>query len=257
MIPSGVTALHCIAPTGTVLVNGTGGSGLATGAGGGGGGGGVTTPLPADASTFTYGASPMTPIGCVFNSSTVNLTTAQQGVVGCTNNRNMLIDVLTSSNLYAALTSGVVTIGSPILTAGVQTAGKDINGNSQAMQVNPCAFASSFVDVVTTTGTGTLVITGVTGKIIYICGVLETNSATINWSLIEGTGPTCTSPANVMGNNPSSVTAANGMTLAAGFTKGDTDKTIAKTVITGDNLCELFTTVGTPQVNLHVSYVIQ
>lgn len=47
-IPSGVTALHCIATGGSTTANGLGGSGLPTGAGGGSGGSGGSGGLPSN-----------------------------------------------------------------------------------------------------------------------------------------------------------------------------------------------------------------
>ncbi len=56
----------------------------------GGGSGGTSA---ADNSAFTYGTTPMTPVGGVYNSSITNLTSGSAGAVAVTADRNMFVNV--------------------------------------------------------------------------------------------------------------------------------------------------------------------
>lgn len=87
-----------------------------------------------DESAFTAGSSQLTPVGGIFYSTIPLLTNGQQGAVALTNNRNMFVDVLTTSNLYLALTSGVGTPGTgPAPTTGVQVMGVDAGSVPRAI----------------------------------------------------------------------------------------------------------------------------
>lgn len=125
---------------------------------------------------------------------------------------------------------------------------------------DPCMFKPKlFADFESPTSGGQLV-AGTSGKKTYICGIAGFVSAATNISLLEGTGSSvCTggTPAAVFFNT--STTAANGAALPAngGLTFGNGGGELAATATNADNLCVVFTTTNTPQVNLHVAYVQQ
>lgn len=58
---------------------------------------GSSSGAVADESTFTYGTSMQTPVGAVFNSSITALTSGQSGVLSCTAQRDLRVNLRTSA----------------------------------------------------------------------------------------------------------------------------------------------------------------
>lgn len=88
---------------------------------GGGGGSGGTSAL--DASAFTTGTTPITPMGGLYNDSST-LTSGQIGAPRLTTKRAIITDVdTTGSALYSAITSGVGTPGSAVPSTGIYLGG--------------------------------------------------------------------------------------------------------------------------------------
>lgn len=159
------------------------------------------------------------------------------------------------SQLYGAMTLGVFAPGGALPGQGVLTGGQDVNGLPQNVYIDPCSKKHLFFDSVTATGTAHQLVAGVAGKKIYLCGGTTTvPSAALNWSIVEGTGSTCTTPAGVFMNG-ATPTAATGASLVANEGVAPNGTTFASTAITGSTLCELFTTTNTPTVNTHIAYV--
>lgn len=135
--------------------------------------------------------------------------------------------------------------------------GDPLNGSAG---VDPCLGSEKLTADFESTSSGGSIITGVAGKKIYLCAISLGNSTAANVSLIEGTGSSvCTSgtPAGVY-LNPG-VTAANGYSFGAtsGIQTGDGSAMVAKTATAGQNLCALFSVGNSPQVNVHVAYVVR
>lgn len=108
---------------------------------------------------------------------------------------------------------------------------------------------------------GGQIVAGAAGTKTYICGLVISSSTAANISLDEGTGSSvCTggTTAGVFLNT--GATAANGASFGAtsgGISYGFGGATVAKTANAGNNLCVIFTTTNTPQVNVHVTYIQQ
>lgn len=107
---------------------------------------------------------------------------------------------------------------------------------------------------------GGSIITAVSAKKAYICSATIVTSTAANVSLIEGTGSSvCTggTTAGVLLNT--GVTAANGAAFAAngGVNLGGANATIGVNATANQNICVLFTTTNSPQVNVHVTYIQQ
>lgn len=125
---------------------------------------------------------------------------------------------------------------------------------------DPC-FASTklFADFESTTSGGSI-ITAVSAKKAYICSISIVTSAAANVSVIEGTGSSvCTGGTTAGDFLNTGVTAANGAAFAAngGINAGTGTGTIFANATANQNVCLLFTTTNSPQVNAHVSYVSQ
>jgi hypothetical protein len=127
-------------------------------------------------------------------------------------------------------------------------------------QADPCFASAKLTADFESTTSGGSIITAVSGKKAYICGIRIHASAAANISLNEGTGSSVCTGGTISGDylNTGS-TAANGAAYAAnsGDSVGFANATVAQNATAGQNTCVLFTTSGTPQVNVHVSYVQQ
>lgn len=103
------------------------------------------------------------------------------------------------------------------------------------------------------TATTTLVITGVSGRHVRICGVSLMTAAANNLAFLSGTGATCgTGTAGMSGGT----SAASGYNFAAnsGMAYGGGIGTVMKTVATGDSVC-IITSAAT-QLSGQISYAI-
>lgn len=101
---------------------------------------------------------------------------------------------------------------------------------------DPCLEQShTYTPVSITAATNTQVITGATGKKIYICSIVLVAGTADNVGIVEGSGSVCaTNTAGVIGG----ATATNGVNAAAngGFAMGG-QMAVAATATSGDNLC--------------------
>ena len=134
----------CIDQTGSAsnVVVLSGGTGLATGWGGGGGSGGGLAVT--DNTAFTYGASQLTPIGGVYNSSITACTSGNQCALALDINRSAFVNVQTGSTLYNLMTSGTATTGSPVPASAIYF-GVNVGGNLVGMAPGTAGTASTQV----------------------------------------------------------------------------------------------------------------
>lgn len=103
-----------------------------------------------------------------------------------------------------------------------------------------------------TTGTTTLLITGVSGRHVRICGGMVLSVAANNVAIVSGTGATCaTGTGAIVGT-----TSGTGWNLQAGsgMTFGNGLGMMLRTVATGDSVCAI-TSAATP-TNINFSYAI-
>ena len=110
------------------------------------------------------------------------------------------------------------------------------------------------------TTSGGSIITAVSAKKAYICSIAIVTSAAANVSLVEGTGSSvCTSGVTAGVFLNTGTTAANGAAFSAngGLSQGGGGATLAVNATANQNICVVFTTTNSPQVNVHVSYVQQ
>ncbi len=185
------------------------------------------------------------------------------------------IDTQTSNNnLYNAIISPLSTqITHNVLIGAIEgngTAGSSdthvvsvqgvAGGTPVPASADPCAYnIKLFADFESTTSGGSI-ITAASGKRAYICGLTIVTSAAANISLIEGTGSSVCTGGTLAGVYLNTgTTAANGAAFAAngGVARGDGAATLAANATANQNICVLFTTTNSPQVNVHVAYVQQ
>jgi hypothetical protein len=240
--------------------------------GGAGSGGTALT----DNAAWTAGTTSFTPSGCEYTSGGATaITTAHAGTVGCTTGRAFLTDKTSvgGTALTAAVSAyGTAPTGTEVEGVNAYVTNTNANGQTTASAsspvvlasnqtaADPCMFqAKAFADFESTTSGGS-VITAVSGKKAYICGVTIGTSTAANISLIEGTGSSvCTGGTTAGVYLNSGVTAANGMSFAAtgGVAFGNGGNEIAANATANQNICVAFTTTNSPQVNVHVAYVQQ
>lgn len=115
------------------------------------------------------------------------------------------------------------------------------------------AVCDSFVNVNVSTATTTLLVTGVSGRHVRICGMNLVTLAANNVALISGTGATCGTGTTGMNGG---TTAASGWNFAAngGLTQGNGLGTINQTNATGDSVC--IVTSAATQLSGRIAYTI-
>ena len=117
-------------------------------------------------------------------------------------------------------------------------------------------------DFQNTVSGGQIVAAAGSGKKIYICSVVWGSTANTQAQLFEGTGSSvCTGGtiAAVFGSTDSSaITASHGMPIPAygAYTYGSGSATLAQNVTANENICVAFTTTNSPQMNVHITYVV-
>lgn len=111
----------------------------------------------------------------------------------------------------------------------------------------------SFANVNVTTATTTLLVTGVSGRHVRICGLSLVTAAANNAALISGTGATCGTGTTGMNGG---TTAASGYNFAAnsGISQGSGFGEINRTNATGDSVC--IVTSAATQLSGRISYTI-
>lgn len=104
-------------------------------------------------------------------------------------------------------------------------------------------FCDNNIPISITSGTTTLIVTGVSSRHVYICHLDLVTAVANNVAVITGTGATCgTSTAGVFGGT----TAANGWNFAAngGIAMGSGIGMVGRTETTGDSICIITSSAG-------------
>lgn len=196
--------------------------------------------------------------GVVTNNGTfaVQLTGTTNNIQNITGTIVLPTGASTSTNQateLASLSTIATNTANPIPTQAVTV---PIGGVSN----DPCAYGlKSFADFESTSSGGSI-ITLSSGKKAYLCAIRVHTSAAANISLIEGTGSSvCTGGTTAGVYLNTGVTAANGAAYPAngGDAFGSGSGTLAANATVSQNICVLFNTTNSPQVNVHVSYVQQ
>ncbi len=115
------------------------------------------------------------------------------------------------------------------------------------------AVCDSFVNVTVSSATTTLLVTGVSGRHVRICGISLVTAAANNVALVSGTGATCATGTTGMTGG---TTAATGYNFAAngGVAQGSGFGTINQTNATGDSVCVI--TSAATQLSGRLAYAI-
>jgi hypothetical protein len=225
-------------------------------------------------------------MGCNFTTSPATITTGNQGAAQC-NSKGELLTQLTDGTTNVAVISGTTALktdmssvaGTATVTAasGVQkvgivgNAGAIVDGATGAAPPANVLYAggvtsgatggfltgipvcTEFVSINISSATTTLVITGVSGRQVYICGLSLVTAAANNVAFITGTGATCgTSTAGMTGGT----SAASGYNFAAngGIAQGSGIGAINRTETAGDSVC--IVTSAATQLSGALSYAI-
>lgn len=155
-------------------------------------------------------------------------------------------------------TGGAIPSGTNLIgKVGIdQTTPGTTNEVSVSGQSDPCFAATKLQADFEGTSSNSQVIAATSGKKAYVCSVDLVTSLASNISFIEGTGTnTCTGGSLSADYLNTGTTAANGAAFAAngGVARGDGNGTLFFNNTANQNTCVLLT--GSPQVNIHVTYV--
>ena len=184
------------------------------------------------------------------------------------------LGVVEGSNVSVGLSTGQPTMGyvisSPptyttgtfdypsLTTAGSQRSDISSVAGTAITSSDPCKFqAKTNVAISTVSGT-TALVTGVSGKKIYVCSLVLVPATAIAVSLSEGSSNVCgTSAQAAVIGVATNGTASNGMSLVANgiFTLGSGVGTVAATATAANYLC-LFQS-GTARISGNFTYVRQ
>ena len=217
-----------------------------------------------------------TAIGTVANPWITGYSVGGTATVAPGTSYGLNIDCNSSSNLCTILTQGYGVWGSAYSSTGnaIAIGGYDgstlrpVTTNSSGQLIlgaqtaagggDPCTSATK-TNAGFSSASGTFsIVTGVSGKKIYVCSIVGVSPTAVSYSLAEGSSSSCgtSNQAAVMGVATSG-TAANGMAFAAngGLALGNGTGTVASTATSGDYLC-IFQS-GTAQIAGNVTYVQQ
>lgn len=128
-----------------------------------------------------------------------------------------------------------------------------LNSGATGGLLGGISVCDTFGAISITTATTTLVVTGVSGRNVYICNLFLTNNAADNVAIVSGTGATCgTGTAAISGG----LTPTNGIYLIAngGFSVGVGLGAVMKTKAAGDSVC--IGTSAATQLSGSIGYVI-
>lgn len=208
-----------------------GGTNLSTGTGAGGAG----IPRVTISNDSSLAANQSVNVNQIAGSA---VSTAAAGVqkVGVVGNANAAFD---AANAAAPPANRLATGG---LTSGA----------TGGLMVSP-THCDSFANVNIVTATTTLIVTGVSGRHVRICGISLVTAGANNVALISGTGATCgTGTTGMTGGT----TAATGYNFAAngGISQGTGIGEINRTNATGDSVCII--TSAAVQLSGRLSYAI-
>lgn len=173
------------------------------------------------------------------NLSAVNATTISTGVGAAGSGTARVVDVA----------SGTIGLAPP--TQGKFNAG--IGSGATGGLLIGIAVGDTFVNVDIVTATTTLIITGVSGRHVWITSMALLTSLANNVAIISGTGATCGTGTTSMNGG---VTAAEGWNWAAnqGIAQGTGLGAINRTNATGDSVCIITSTTG--QLSGRIGYAI-
>jgi hypothetical protein len=115
------------------------------------------------------------------------------------------------------------------------------------------AVCDSYANVTVSTATTTLLVTGVSGRHVRICGLSLVTTAANNVALISGTGATCGTGTTGMTGGTTAATGYN-FTANSGISQGNGLGTINKTNATGDSVC--IVTSAATQLSGRLAYAI-
>ena len=230
-------------------------NGVATTMGNGVSGTGVQrVTLASDSTGQVALATGSNTIGALTANQSVNIaqmngvaTTMGNGVSGTGVQR-----VSISSDNTAIANAGQAAIGAAPPTGSVQIAGTASGATAGLLAgITVC---DSFANIQQTAGAQ--IVTGVSGRRIYICSINLISATAQNVSVVAGTGTVCATTTVAVPGLSGGATAATGWNLAAngGIAHGGGLGTIAKTTVNADNLCILQSSTG--QVSGGLSYAI-
>ncbi len=217
-----------------------------------------------------------TAIGTVANPWITGYSVGGTATVAPGTSYGLNIDCNSSSNLCTILTQGYGVWGSAYSSTGnaIAIGGYDgstlrpVTTNSSGQLIlgaqtaagggDPCTSATKSNNGFSSASGTFSIVTGVSGKKIYVCSIVGVTPTAVSYSLAEGSSSTCgtSNQAAVMGVATSG-TAASGMAFSAngGLAIGNGAGTVASTATNGDYLC-IFQS-GTAQIAGNVTYVQQ
>lgn len=246
-----------------------------------GGSGGISQN---DNTTFTYGTTGVTPVGCVFANSPTAITSGRAAAIGCNTNREIFVapHAVTNAGTFAVqsvdqgnVASGATDSGNPVKVGGKYNSTPITLTNGQRGDLQMDATGYVKVQVASVAGsapvldpcqgntklfkpisqiTNTQLVTGTSAKKLYICSLLVNTGDVENISFVEGTGSVCaTSTLAVIGGT--SAATGNNLSANGGYTLGNGAAAVAATAVNANNLC-LFQS-GTGLIAGVMTYVVQ
>ena len=150
---------------------------------------GSTSGSLADEGAFTQGTTSATPIGGIFTSAPVNLTTGQFGVARMTNDRNLMVDVekFGGTSIVTGGVAGLPAVGGPV-ASGSSNADNPLKIGGPFNTTQPTVTTGQMVDAQMTARGAQIVATGVDPFSATIVGSLPAGANTIG-AVTQGTSP--------------------------------------------------------------------
>jgi hypothetical protein len=142
---------------------------------GGGGGGGTSA---ADESTFTAGTTPLTPIGGIYNTGSINLTSGQTGAVRLTADRRMMMDLEDVGGAAIALGSTTSSASLPVVIASDQAAVAVKQATAANLNATVVFPSAQPVSLTSTTITGTVAVTQSTSP--WVSNITQIGGASLS-----------------------------------------------------------------------------
>lgn len=226
-----------------------------------------------DEATFTLGSGTFAPAGCYFQTtvSTGALTTGQAGIAQCDANRRLFV---VGAGTAGSASGGVVSVqGVASMTAlsirgnagaafdaatgAAPPANALLMGGLGSGATNGFMIGIPVSDLTVskniTSGTTTLIITGVSGRQVRIGAYELWVGAADNVEWIEGTGATCgTGTAGMAGGATTGLSMV--FSAAGGLVRGTGLGTVLQTATSGDSVCMVTSTSA--NVGLNAQYTI-
>lgn len=186
-------------------------------------------------------------VNCTGCSAATTVTATQGGVISpyAVNITGLAGTALGSPVAYGSTPSGNA-IGVNAFVTNVNSNGQNTPANSSPVVLpvsqtvaDPCMFQLKTSTPISTSSGTIQVVSGLSGKKVYICSMILVVSPSASVSLAEGSNSSCgSSQAAVMGVATNG-TAANGVPLTTngGWTYGNGGGTVAQTATAGNSLC--------------------